>query len=158
MLRLTELFSEYRPREPLADLVSGAEVCAAQIDQAARRVTAQVRFAAYAPVAALDELQTDLSRCYGIASVVLEPQFPPEAVEQMPVSELTEVLRRVIDFAFDGLGLNRVEADHFAENPASGRVMEKAGMTKEGYARQKYCKNGVFHDAVLYGILKEDRK
>ena len=53
MLRLTELFSEYRPREPLADLVSGAEVCAAQIDQAARRVTAQVRFAAYAPVAAL---------------------------------------------------------------------------------------------------------
>ena len=71
---------------------------------------------------------------------------------------MTEVLRRVIDFAFDGLGLNRVEADHFAENPASGRVMEKAGMTKEGYARQKYCKNGVFHDAVLYGILKEDRK
>ena len=71
---------------------------------------------------------------------------------------MTEVLRRVIDFAFDGLGLNRVEADHFAENPASGRVMEKAGMTKEGYARRKYCKNGVFHDAVLYGILKEDRK
>ena len=71
---------------------------------------------------------------------------------------MTEALRRVIDFAFDGLGLNRVEADHFAENPASGRVMEKAGMTKEGYARQKYCKNGVFHDAVLYGILKEDRK
>ena len=94
MLRLTELFSEYRPREPLADLVSGAEVCAAQIDQAARRVTAQVRFAAYAPVAALDELQTDLSRRYGIASGVLEPQFPSEAVEQMPTSELTEVLRR----------------------------------------------------------------
>ncbi len=70
---------------------------------------------------------------------------------------MTEILTRVIDFAFDELGLNRIEADHFAENPASGRVMEKSGMKKEGYARQKYCKEGVFHDAVLYAILKSDR-
>ena len=71
---------------------------------------------------------------------------------------MTEILKRVIDFCFDELGLNRVEADHFARNPASGRVMEKAGMTKEGYARQKYCKDGEFLDAVLYAILKEDRE
>ena len=71
---------------------------------------------------------------------------------------MTEILRRVIDFCFDELGLNRVEADHFARNPASGRVMEKAGMTKEGYARQKYCKDGEFLDAVQYAILKEDRE
>ena len=70
---------------------------------------------------------------------------------------MTEILKRVIDFCFDDLGLNRVEADHFARNPASGRVMEKAGMKKEGYARQKYCKDGVFLDAVLYAVLKEDQ-
>ncbi len=69
---------------------------------------------------------------------------------------MTEVLTRVIRFCFEELGLNRVEADHFAENPASGRVMEKSGMKREGYARQKYCKDGVFHDAVLYAVLKED--
>lgn len=69
---------------------------------------------------------------------------------------MTEVLTRVIRFCFEELGLNRVEADHFAENPASGKVMEKSGMKREGYARQKYCKDGVFHDAVLYAILKED--
>lgn len=71
---------------------------------------------------------------------------------------MTEVLTRVIDFCFDELGLNRVEADHFAENPASGRVMEKSGMKREGYARQKYCKADVFHDAVLYAVLREDRR
>ena len=71
---------------------------------------------------------------------------------------MTEILRRVIDFCFDDLGLNRVEADHFARNPASGRVMEKAGMTREGLMRQKYCKDGEFLDAVLYAVLKEDRK
>ena len=36
---------------------------------------------------------------------------------------MTEILKRVIDFCFDDLGLNRVEADHFARNPASGKVM-----------------------------------
>ena len=70
---------------------------------------------------------------------------------------MTEILTRVIDFCFDELGLNRVEADHFARNPASGRVMEKSGMTKEGYARQKYRKDGEFLDAVLYAIVKGDR-
>lgn len=70
---------------------------------------------------------------------------------------MTEILKRVIDFCFDDLGLNRVEADHFARNPASGKVMEKAGMTKEGVARQKYCKDGQFLDAVLYAVIKEDR-
>ena len=70
---------------------------------------------------------------------------------------MTEILKRVIDFCFDELGLNRVEADHFARNPASGRVMEKAGMKKEGLARQKYCKDGEFLDAVLYAIVKGDR-
>ena len=69
---------------------------------------------------------------------------------------VTRVLH--IDFCFDDLGLNRVEADHFARNPASGRVMEKAGMTREGLMRQKYCKDGEFLDAVLYAVLKEDRK
>ena len=70
---------------------------------------------------------------------------------------MTEILKRVIDFCFDDLGLNRVEADHFARNPASGRVMEKAGMTREGLSRQKYCKDGEFLDAVLYAIVKGDR-
>ena len=70
---------------------------------------------------------------------------------------MTEILKRVIDFCFDDLGLNRVEADHFARNPSSGRVMEKAGMIKEGVLRQKYCKDGEFLDAVQYAILKSDR-
>ena len=70
---------------------------------------------------------------------------------------MTELLRRVIDFCFDDLGLNRVEADHFARNPASGKVMEKAGMTREGVARQKYWKDGEALDAVLYAVVKSDR-
>ena len=71
---------------------------------------------------------------------------------------MTELLRRVIAFCFDDLDLNRVEAAHFARNPASGKVMEKAGMTREGVARQKYWKDGEPLDAVLYAAIKSDWK
>lgn len=70
----------------------------------------------------------------------------------------TEVLKAVLDFAFNEVGFNRIEAYHSINNPSSGRVMEKAGMTFEGMARQKYKSNLGFEDSNMYGILKEDFK
>lgn len=40
----------------------------------------------------------------------------------------TEALREILRFGFDEVGLERIEAKHVIENPASGRVMEKAGL------------------------------
>ncbi len=45
---------------------------------------------------------------------------------------------------------------HFAVNPASGRVMEKLGMTREGILREHFYRDGVFHDVVSYAILREE--
>ncbi|MBR5869934.1 MAG: GNAT family N-acetyltransferase, partial [Clostridia bacterium] len=68
----------------------------------------------------------------------------------------TEVLRAVFAFAFDRLDVRRITADHMSANPASGRVMQKAGMhyvcTHEG----KYEKNGVLWDADEYTVSSED--
>ena len=68
----------------------------------------------------------------------------------------TEVLRAIIAFCFEKLKVNRVQADHFAVNPASGKVMEKAGMLKEGYLRKSKKVKGILHDSVLYAMLKDD--
>lgn len=68
----------------------------------------------------------------------------------------TEVLNTVFDFAFRELDVEEIRADHFVENPASGRCMEKAGMMRTGVETGKYWKNGVSHDAVSYKITKED--
>jgi RimJ/RimL family protein N-acetyltransferase len=68
----------------------------------------------------------------------------------------TEAARAVVAYAFAELGLERVEAQHFARNPASGRVMEKIGMTREGLLRQSLCRWGQREDAIIYGILKQD--
>jgi RimJ/RimL family protein N-acetyltransferase len=50
------------------------------------------------------------------------------AVDEWGKGVATEALARVIAFAFDDMGLHRVEAHHFVENPASGRVMARCGM------------------------------
>jgi [ribosomal protein S5]-alanine N-acetyltransferase len=68
----------------------------------------------------------------------------------------TEALARLLDFAFGDAGLHRVEAHHFVENPASGRVMQRAGMRAEGTRRGAVVRQGVPRDVVEYGILASD--
>lgn len=64
----------------------------------------------------------------------------------------TEALRAALGFAFTELKVDAVEADHFAENAASGAVMRKVGMTYQGTVKEKYEKNGVRYDAPQYRI------
>jgi len=68
----------------------------------------------------------------------------------------TEAARRVLLYGFEDLGLHRIHAVHFSRNPASGRVMQKIGMRKEGVQREHVIKWGRYEDLVLYAILAED--
>lgn len=70
---------------------------------------------------------------------------------------MPEALKAVINFLFDEVGLNRIAAGHDVNNPKSGRVMEKAGMKKEGVLRQAGKNNTGICDVVHYSILKADR-
>lgn len=70
----------------------------------------------------------------------------------------TEALKAVFHFAFTQMEVTYITADHFTENPASGRVMEKAGMKCIRMLPQKYEKNGILHDAMEYTITQEDWK
>ena len=64
----------------------------------------------------------------------------------------------VMDFFFDEVGVNRVEARHDANNPHSGAVMKKCGMQYEGILRQSDRNNQGIVDAVWYGILASERE
>jgi RimJ/RimL family protein N-acetyltransferase len=68
----------------------------------------------------------------------------------------TEAARTLIAFGFETLGLNRINASHLTRNPASGRVMIKAGMTFEGILRQHVVKWGHPEDLAEYAILREE--
>lgn len=68
----------------------------------------------------------------------------------------TEAASALTDYAFRVLGLQRVQARHFARNPASGRVLLKAGLRREGTSPRAYLRNGRFEDVVFYGAVRRD--
>lgn len=68
----------------------------------------------------------------------------------------TEAVRAVMGYGFSVLGLSRIQAMHFPRNPASGRVMQKLGMTGEGLLRRYVCNRGVFEDLLMYSILRPE--
>ena len=50
----------------------------------------------------------------------------------------------------------RIWSYHMVRNPASGRVLAKAGMKREGLLRQHVRKNEVFEDVETWGLLRGD--
>jgi ribosomal-protein-alanine N-acetyltransferase len=60
-------------------------------------------------------------------------------------------------FAFGSLRLHRLEAACIPSNAASIRLLEKAGFTREGYAREYLCINGLWQDHLLFARLNGDR-
>lgn len=67
---------------------------------------------------------------------------------------MTAAVRALIPFCFDSLRLHRLEAACIPGNQASVRLLEKTGFTREGYAREYLCINGVWQDHLLFGRLK----
>ena len=68
----------------------------------------------------------------------------------------TQALQAVIDAVFLSLPVNRLEAQHDVRNPASGRVMEKCGLRKEGILRNRILNKGEYVDTALYALLRSD--
>lgn len=68
----------------------------------------------------------------------------------------TEALRRVIHYAFEDLEIDHIGACHFAHNPASGRVMQKAGMKFIRNTPLGSTRNGVAYDNVRYALTASD--
>lgn len=69
----------------------------------------------------------------------------------------TEGLNAIINYLFNEVGMNRIEARHNTLNIASGVVMQKVGMKFEGILRQvEINKHGEFYDLAVYSILKSD--
>ena len=67
----------------------------------------------------------------------------------------TEAVKAVVYHGLIELKMDRVYAAHFTRNPASGRVMQKAGMLHEGFLKGHTEKWGVFEDLELYGVTRE---
>ena len=70
----------------------------------------------------------------------------------------TEAAKRILEFGFNELGLERIFSKCFFDNLPSRRVMEKIEMEYEGKFRHEVFKENRFIDMTYYSILKEDWK
>lgn len=69
----------------------------------------------------------------------------------------TESIKAVIKYLFEECGADTIFAEHMINNPASGKVMEKAGMKFEGVLKSRVIdKENKRNDLVSYAITRED--
>ena len=66
----------------------------------------------------------------------------------------TAAVKLVTEYAFEDLDLMRIQASVFEWNPASGRVLEKAGYQLEGRLRKSIFKDGKVIDSLIYARVR----
>ncbi|MES2486632.1 MAG: GNAT family protein [Bacteroidota bacterium] len=69
---------------------------------------------------------------------------------------MTEALSAVLDYGFNHMQLNRIEALIAPQNTPSLKLLERNGFIKEGQLRSHYYIDGVFEDSVVYSLLKHE--
>lgn len=69
---------------------------------------------------------------------------------------MNEALMAVLAYAFEKLGLHRIEADVDPRNSASIRSLERLGFQREGYLRERWQVGGEIQDALFFGLLRPD--
>ena len=132
-------------------------VLEAQLRESERAVEAALRGSAYRFVA----FERDSE--YVVAYVSLHEirrGIAQDAIVGYSVDELrqgrgyaTEAVGAVVRFAFESLNLHRIRTSYQPPNAASGRVLEKLGFVREGYAREELFINGAWQDGVLVAMV-----
>ena len=89
--------------------------------------------------------------CEGCAEIDAEPAC---GRSHWGLGLATEVLRGLLTIAFETLGCYRVEGNCAVDHTASGRVMAKVGMQREGILRGKLPVGAVHHDLQYYAMLR----
>jgi ribosomal-protein-alanine N-acetyltransferase len=62
----------------------------------------------------------------------------------------------VLEFAFETLGVHRLEARCAVKNGRGNGALRKIGAVQEGILRKSFLRNGEYLDQVLYGVIEDD--
>lgn len=69
---------------------------------------------------------------------------------------MSEAMKAVLQYGFENMQLNRVEAFVAPDNIPSMKIVQKFNFTREGQLRKHYLKDGELEDSVVFGLLKEE--
>lgn len=66
----------------------------------------------------------------------------------------TAAVKSIVEYAFDHFDFIRISAEVFSWNPASRRVLEKAGFQQEAHLKKAVYKNGEILDLLIYALVR----
>lgn len=69
---------------------------------------------------------------------------------------MSEALKEVVNYGFNSMNLNRIEAFIGTNNEASLRLVKKLNFTQEGHLRAHYYKNNIMEDSLVFSLLKRE--
>lgn len=67
-----------------------------------------------------------------------------------------EALTGLLDHAFRGMGLRRIETEIDVRNVSSARVVRRLGFTREGLLRERWVTKGEARDVEVHGLLRDE--
>ena len=67
-----------------------------------------------------------------------------------------DAAKRAVDFAFESIGVHRLEARAAVANGRGNGALRKMGAVQEGVLRKSFLRDGQYHDQILWTILAED--
>lgn len=71
---------------------------------------------------------------------------------------MSEAITKILEYGFEHLKLNRIEAIIDPSNKPSIRVAEKMGFKQEALLKEHYCHDGQIIDSLLLALLHKDYK
>lgn len=97
---------------------------------------------------------------YAIKRLPFSSCFIGYALDEQSIGRgiTSEAVKLMVQFAFEQLKMNRVEAYVSPQNIASIRVLEKAGFLQEGLLKQLLYINGYWEDHYIYAIIADEYK
>ena len=69
---------------------------------------------------------------------------------------MKEAMKPILQYGFEQMGLNRVEAFIGPDNLPSRKLVEGYGFVIEGQLRQHFCYDGVMQDSIVYSLLASE--
>ena len=69
---------------------------------------------------------------------------------------MSEAVEKILEFGFETVELNKIIANHFLTNPASGKVMIKNKMIKEAEIKEHFKKGDTYLDIIQYRLTRRE--
>ena len=107
-------------------------------------------------------IEKETNQLIGIINLMIQPIYKRGELGYWIAKEYwgkgygTEAAKCLMQYGFEEMELHKIFARAFSSNVGSYKIMQKIGLQYEGTLKEHVCRDGQYHDLVVYGLLQKD--